>query len=302
MSRTVLAGGIAYLVETEMVIGASAPLHQKFFITLNEDLVVALVGSINANLLDVHEPVIDQIFATFETFAPVSVEDDHGDFPAEATTIVVGSTTAGVIGNTVDFDFFRFDAQVGVTYRAQVQLGGLSDSLITLLGSSGSCFLASNDDIVGSLASRLTWTARESATLFLIVENADGISTGSYTLVLQTADPSAADDHGGDACSATPMEASIDGVISEPGDFDAFSFEAVGGIAYIIEVELESLEDSQLSLTDIDGLTFLVGNDDFAGSLASRISWTAPQSGTYYLSVEGLGGTGSYRLTVSPET
>ena len=305
VSRTELEGGNAYLVETEMVIGASAPVRQKWFITLNGDFVVVIVGSISTGLFEVHGPLVDEMFAIFETFPPASVVDDHGDFPAQATTIAIGSSTQGVISDPLDVDLFRFDAQVGVTYRAQVQLGSLSDSLITLLGATGSCSLASNDDIVGSLASRLTWTARESATLFVVVENADGTSTGSYTLSLQTADPSGADDHGGEACSATPMEGAttIDGLVSELGDVDAFSFEAVGGTAYVLEVVLESLEDSFLTLFDIDGLTLLADNDDFfAGSLASRISWTAPQSGTYYLAVAGVGGTGSYRLRVSPET
>ena len=63
---------------------------------------------------------------------------------------------------------------------------------------------------------------------------------------------------------------------------------------------LGTLEDSLLVLWDRDGATVLESNDDAGGTLASRIQWTAPESGTYYLSVENADfiSTGSYTLTV----
>ena len=42
-----------------------------------------------------------------------------------------------------------------------------------------------NDDAGGTLASRIQWTAPESGIYFLSVENAEFISTGSYTLTVR---------------------------------------------------------------------------------------------------------------------
>ena len=73
------------------------------------------------------------------------------------------------------------------------------------------------------------------------------------------------------------------------------------GISYDLATALGSLTDSTLTLYDTDGFTELAFNDDY-GSLASRIFWTAPATGTYFLEVEPFGSeepTGSYSLAIS---
>ena len=55
--------------------------------------------------------------------------------------------------------------------------------------------------------------------------------------------------------------------------------------------------DTYLYLYAPDGTTLLAANDDFNGTLASQIEWTAPADGTYYLQVKqwnpSLGGCGT---------
>ena len=76
-------------------------------------------------------------------------------------------------------------------------------------------------------------------------------------------------------------------------EVDGFIFQATGGESYVIEtgplIPGDPLEDSLLE-----------SNDDFGGSLNSRIEWTAPESGDYYITVENADGisTGGYTLLV----
>ena len=87
------------------------------------------------------------------------------------------------------------------------------------------------------------------------------------------------------------------------GDLDFFTFEAVAGESYRIQVTLGTLEDSVLALYDADGweLAYNDDDDDDGGSLASLITWVAPGSGSYYVEVGSLGasGTGSYTLSIT---
>ena len=55
-----------------------------------------------------------------------------------------------------------------------------------------------------------------------------------------------------------------------------------------------------MTLYDTDGVTILAYNDDFGGTLASAIVWSAPLDGTYYAHVTGYSvGVGTYDLIVS---
>jgi len=61
-------------------------------------------------------------------------------------------------------------------------------------------------------------------------------------------------------------------------------------------VTLGTLTDSIVTVNDSDGFQ-LAWNDDYEGSLASRVEWTAPSTGDYYIQVSGYG-EGSYSLSV----
>jgi hypothetical protein len=73
-------------------------------------------------------------------------------------------------------------------------------------------------------------------------------------------------------------------------------------MSYIFQTsDLDLAADTYLYLHDTDGV-LLASNDDYGDSLASRIEWTAPITGTYYLVVEhwnpNIGGCGTnYQLS-----
>jgi uncharacterized repeat protein (TIGR01451 family) len=70
-------------------------------------------------------------------------------------------------------------------------------------------------------------------------------------------------------------------------DKDWVKFKAQAGQAYTITTSrLDADVDTVLQLYDVDGKTLLYENDDYeAASEASRIIWTAPQDGTYFVRV-----------------
>ena len=106
--------------------------------------------------------------------------DDHGNSEGEATAIRVGADVRGALDYDDDIDFFRFQAERGQTYRIDVALGTLDDSIVDLYDTDWS-FLDTNDDYGDTIASRLYWEAPSSGERYVAVY---GYGTGTYTLTV----------------------------------------------------------------------------------------------------------------------
>ncbi|MCY4639586.1 MAG: PPC domain-containing protein, partial [Chloroflexi bacterium] len=226
--------------------------------------------------------------------------DDHGDSADEATFLTVGDAITGALGHGRDVDYFAFTAERGQTYRIDVDLGTLDDSVAALYDSD-SRQLELNDDGGESFGSRITWTATESGTHYVAVAGWGG-DTGSYTLTVTAIRdaPDTRDDHGDSADEATfaSVGETVTGVLGHGGDVDYFAFAAERGQTYRIDVDLGTLDDSLAALYD-SGSRQLEFDDDGGESFGSRIIWTAAESATHYVAVAGWGDTGSYTLTVT---
>jgi hypothetical protein len=89
------------------------------------------------------------------------------------------------------------------------------------------------------------------------------------------------------------------------GDEDWFRFSVQKDEELLIKTDnLAPSSDTYLYLYKSDGTTLLASNDDYGGSLASQIEWTAPASGTYYVLVKhwnpNVGGCGtSYTVSIT---
>ncbi len=214
----------------------------------------------------------------------------------EATAVAIDEEAQGELDEPGDFDLFVFEAIEGELYQIDVTLGTLDDSVVGLYDADET-ELAFNDDYKHSSASRIVWVAPGSGSYYIKVA-AWGSGTGSYTLTVVASD--IVDDHAngvGDATSVTVGEV-VSGVVDYPGDTDLFVFEASEGELYQIDVALGTLDDSVVGLYDADEWQ-LAYNDDYEGSLASRIVWEAPSSGSYYIEVSAwIDGAGSYTLTI----
>jgi len=200
---------------------------------------------------------------------------------ASVTLAVHGITSpAGTVANVC---FYR-DANGSGQYEA-------SDSLV-----------GSTTTVVGGeagIAFNTTGLAPGTHRFFAVAVDGNARSSPPVTTTLSVV---AADDHGNNAATATAVNVggSVAGTINTGTDADWFKFQAVAGTSYTFSVQLGTLRDSVLSLYDRNGSTRLAYNDDYGGALASRIDWTAPASGTYYLAVAGYGtsNTGAYALSV----
>ena len=221
------------------------------------------------------------------------VPDDHGNSEGDATAIRVGADVRGAVDYDDDIDFFRFQAERGQSYRIDVALGTLDDSIVDLYDVDWS-FLDTNDDYGDTIASRLFWEAPSSGERYVAVY---GYGTGTYTLTVSLSD--LVDDHGNSEGDATAIRVGADvrGELEYDGDFDFFRFQAEAGWSYQIDVALGTLDDSIVELYAADG-SFLDANDDYGNTYASRLSWRASSSGERYVFVGGYG-IGTYTLTVS---
>ncbi|MGQ9478257.1 MAG: DVUA0089 family protein [Candidatus Bipolaricaulia bacterium] len=230
--------------------------------------------------------------------------DDHGNDPLSATPISAdGKPIPGYIEVPGDVDYFLFTAEANWNYIIRTdRLTPEMDTVLTLYGPDGRTVLAEDDNSGGGKASRLYWPAPASGTYFLAVRHASPSGTGGYELVLERS--GYGDDYGNDPASAAAIPtdgAPVRGRIEVPGDIDYFSFSAKAEGEYTISTSGLSPEmDTVLTLYGPDGRTVLAEDDNSGGGRASKLVWTCPASGTYYLSVRHAraDGTGSYMLTI----
>jgi hypothetical protein len=79
------------------------------------------------------------------------------------------------------------------------------------------------------------------------------------------------------------------------GDMDYVAFNATAGNYYLAEsFRLFDGADTVLDVISTDGVTVLTTNDDFGSSKASRLAWTAPATGKYYLRSRRFDGGSNY--------
>lgn len=164
--------------------------------------------------------------------------------------------------------------------------------------------LREDDDSGGELNSLISFTATGDETLELWVSSFLGASFGDYELVVQSrgmvGPPSAP--------TRIAMGQSVSGTLSEDGPqdedgraFNGYQLRLASGERVQIDVESEDF-DTYLQLGTMQGNLFvpLRENDDFGGSLNSRIVHQAERAGDYVIRVQAFAGRGegSYRLSV----
>lgn len=118
------------------------------------------------------------------------------------------------------------------------------------------------------------------------------------------------DDYAGNISTigVVPVGGSISGDIEVAGDRDWFRASLSADRRYVIDLrgstfgsEPETLHDPYLYLYDPTGSTLITFDDDAAGSLNSRIVFTPPETGIYFLAAGAYvdAGAGTYELSVT---
>ncbi len=248
--------------------------------------------------------ILSTLFLLISIVTFASAKDLHGNTPLAATPIPTdGTLVSGCIDPAGDVDYVLFPAVSGRRYIIQTShLSADMDSIIFLFSTDGRTIIAVDDNSGDGVASRIEWTCDKSGTYFAMVRHAQATSgTGCYDLSVSAVQT---DDHGDNAITASPVPtngAPTSGYIEIGGDIDFFLFAAEGGYAYNIETEnLSEGMDTVITLFSTNGKEAIATDDNSGTGLASRIDWTAPVSGTYFVSVRDkqVDGTGGYDLAV----
>jgi len=175
-------------------------------------------------------------------------------------------------------------------------------TVITNLPSQSSAYIQSSsliNETVGTL-----YAQADSAGAIGEPNETDNIYSSGIDVCLATTDAYESDDTAGTA-SIISLGQTQTHNFDRPGDYDWRKFSAQASRVYELRTySLDINSDTYLYLYDTDHTTLLASNDDYGGSLASQIEWTAPADGIYYVLVQhwnpNVGGCGTkYDLTLS---
>ena len=213
-----------------------------------------------------------------------------------------------------DRDYVYFDADEATGYTIEtLNLGSDIDTIIYLYDGEENEIAYDDDGAEESLASRLTWVAPESGTHYVMIRDLGDDSAGSsatYEISVVSTDAiEGADSYEPDDSFARANSIATDGTYQThtfhvTADLDYVSFSAQEGVEYTIETgDLEGECDTEIYLYDEDGTELDYDDDGADESVASRLVWTAPSSGTYYVLIEEYQGRAGpdvgYRIWVT---
>ncbi|MCA8932948.1 MAG: PPC domain-containing protein [Rhodospirillaceae bacterium] len=237
------------------------------------------------------------------------------DYPNHAGTngiIYPGQSVYGTLENGSDQDWFAIDLQAGMSVTLDLEgqrtnRGSLGDPLLAVYDVNNR-EIGRNDDGGEGFNSRLTLTAPYTGRFFVSAQSF-GSSTGTYTLTASGVGggaPVAYDDY-----PATPgtsgrvmVPGQITGNLENGNDEDWFAVQLNAGQTITISLEGQptnagSLSDPLLGVYDGYG-NQIDRNDDGGQGFNSLLTFTAPQSGTYFLGAGSFGNNaGTYMMRVT---
>jgi hypothetical protein len=229
----------------------------------------------------------------------VLAEDEYepDDIMAQANAILLGVPQTHGIHEPGDRDWVFFEAVEGQTYVVETShLQGGMDTIIHLYDEEGEK-LAENDDHAGDQASRITWRARSSATLYVAVEDYYGDEATpemGYTISVSEGEPYEADpyepDDTQDEASTIEVGSYQAHSLHVTADHDWVCFQATSGTDYVVETfDLGDWIDTYVTLHSPDGVELAADDDGGAEPLSSLIRWKATVDGTLCAMVRDLG-------------
>jgi subtilisin family serine protease len=222
--------------------------------------------------------------------------------PPSIVSLISGSTSV------------QSGASVSLVAQGVSATGGTIAGVSFYLDSNGNGQWNSTDALLGSTVTisggraATTWNTGSLAAgtyrVFARAIDSNGHwSTAVATTLTITAKPTG----GAGLSSAVPVSigSMAIGNIARSGAANYFKVQLVAGQQYTFQTALGTLYDSVLTLLGSDGRTVLAQNDDMAaGTRASKITWQAAVSGTYYLVVSSYPGSpvGTFLLLTNQTT
>ena len=288
------------------------------------------------------EPPATPLQPTTGQTVPEPAGADLAADPSTTGRVAVGETATGNIESAGDRDWFAVELVAGRTYTIDLRGrptadGTLSDPYLRGIHDAQGNLLSgtTNDDWGGTYNSRVTFTATESGTHY-IAAGAFSSRQGTYEVAvtdnspsapapeppatpLQQTTPQTGSEPAGADLAADPSTTgrvavgeTATGNIESAGDRDWFAVELVAGRTYTIDLRGRPTADGTLSDPYLRGIHDAQGNllsgttnDDWGGTYNSRGTFTATETGTYYIAAGAWSSRqGTYEVEVtdsSPE-
>lgn len=226
------------------------------------------------------------------------------DYPWNTNTTglltVNGTTTAGLVGAVDDADLFKVSLVQDTFYAITLTRtgGGLVDPYLFLFSPTLDLVDEDNDS-GGSNNAKITLIASESGT-FYVGASDFGTGTGAYNLKIV----SVVDDYPWSNSTTglvTVGASAANGEINVNGDFDLFKVALTSGAKYVFNLVRTAggLTDPFLQIFD-PSLNLADFDDSSGGDENARITFTATETGTFYLGVSDFDrGIGGYRISAA---
>ena len=255
--------------------------------------------------------------------------DDHPAGTETTVTIAVGSAATGVIENGGDRDWFAMELEAGTRYRINMlglygADGTLEDPKIYgFFDSDGNRVTNSALDDGDAARNNRKYFTPETTGTYYVEAGGAGHHVGTYSVRLGRAwdrveamaraiplDATGAGTSTGELENHWGM--SIGVMPRDPSDFDWYAVTLEAGVRYRFDLTGYWTNDGTLVNMAIRGIYDGNGNvfegtqngiwiHHPAGFLENaRVHFTPDETGTYYLAVEGVHDSGSYRVSVRP--
>ncbi|MCB9993366.1 MAG: pre-peptidase C-terminal domain-containing protein [Hyphomicrobiaceae bacterium] len=231
----------------------------------------------------------------------------NADLPESTATtaeLAVGDTIITNVGFAGDFDWIHVRLKRGVTYvfTMTADNGTGIDASIFVHNAAGNT-VQSVDNGTG-LVEQIQFTAVGGALwqdFYLDVGDFNSSATGQYSISMIKMPPFGLNDVPGDATTTATLSTStpVSSDIAADADQDWYRVDLVQGTTYTFNMTLNGVSNlhSHLVLHDANGNVLV---DDFEGARdnASQLTFTATQTGTFFLDAGTFRDPGNYDLTM----
>lgn len=259
----------------------------------------------------------DGSVGNYRLLAQVSPEPN--DSAPQATEVTLPLTLETTLSRASDKDWYRFEVEQGdlLVFETNLVPGAESESVDTVMFlcddtdpancSSQSGHLVMDDNSNGNFYSRFEWAFDDQGGVFYVVVESFGFRGGEYKLdIYRPGEPNDV------AAEATPLSppAMVEGRLTGAQDQDWYLFAVAsnttlffetlqpsGGLAVDTRIWLCDTTQPEVCAYDFANLL----NDDNGGQGGySRLQYTFPQGGDYFVVIESAdGGFGDYTLRVT---
>ncbi|NML14071.1 pre-peptidase C-terminal domain-containing protein [Azohydromonas caseinilytica] len=244
-----------------------------------------------------------------------TVTDAEAASTATTAALTLGTARTGSIDFARDVDWFRVALTAGQTYRitargadsgsgtlADPEIGGLYDASGRIIVGTG------NDNSAGTPDAQTLFTATATGTYYVAVHAAND-GTGSYSVAVNAVTASTDLPANVTTTAVLAPGGTHSSVIDTVGDADWFRVSLSAGTTYRIEALGSATGNGTLADPLIQGLynasgAFVPGTSDDDGGTGTNalVTFTATQSGTFYLSVGAFSAaTGSYQVRLTAQ-